>query len=59
MLRVSGARLLFEECQLPSIVTGIMAHDISRAVVAAHLEISMLGRKPAVKDFNHLDCSLA
>jgi len=58
MLRVSGTRLLFEECQLPSIVTGVMAHDIGRPVVAAHLEISMLGRKPAVKDLDHLDCPL-
>jgi len=40
-------------------MTGIMAHYIGRAVVTAHLEIPMLGRKPAVKDFDHLDWSLA
>lgn len=52
---VGGASL--ENHQFPLILWHVVAQNVDCLIVASHLEVAMLGIKPAVHDLNHFDAT--
>ena len=44
-----------EQDHLPDIPGHILTQDVHATVIAAHLEITVLGRQPAIHDLRYLD----